>query len=188
MLSLLVCTGAIVMPANPPFILRLHNPSKGMYPIIAESIAQWSQIKLAIHQQKKPYRSTVTTSGHVLAMNPLDGDDSPAIDCLKTHTNLIDHIPRLVDYVHVAEDNTPCFKCFFTSAESPKAIAARLDGTNIWLLISDYGGILSCDECKTNIDRTEFTQIQNGFMNLLSNKTEGGYVGKIVPVPKDFRK
>lgn len=188
MFSFLVCIGALVVPAKPPFILRLHNPSKGMYPVISESIAQWCQIKMAIHQQKKLYRSTVTSSGHVLAMNPLDGDESPAIDCLKAHTSLIDQVPRLVDCVHVAEDNTPCFRCFFTSLESEKAVAARLDGTNVWLLISDYGGVLPCDECKSNIDRQEFTQIQNGFIDLLSNKTTGGYVGKIVPVPKDFRK
>ena len=177
---------AVTMPAQPPFILRLHNPT-GMYPPIKESLAHWAIAKMALADTG--CKSGVTASGHVLLAKPIssDGDwtikDEAPMDVLQRKSALChENDYRLVDCTQIFENGDPCFHCFITSVDESTAIAARIDGTAIWILVSNYMGLIECNECKTGIDRREWNEIQKGFIDLILDLEWGGMVGKVTPV------
>lgn len=163
---------AFTMRSPPPFILRLYEPPQGMYPSIHEAIVHWAISRNAL--QTTNCQCTITNSGHVLLTTPLS-DTVPRtspMDLLKREAEFRSGFLRdevlLVDCMEIFESTTPKFRCFLTCMEERNAYAARIEGTSIWVLLSNFMGLVECNPCKTSIDRREWQEIQKGFLKALN--------------------
>ena len=144
-----------------------------MHPVLHKSVAQLVIARRAL--EKTGCRSMVTKSGHVLIATPIDAattEEQPAVSFLCRNETRAAEID-LVDFMHVFDANEPCFKCFFTDDDEWSGLAARIDGTTLWVLVTNPFGIFEVNECKTSINRAEWQDIQESFMGLLQNVDEG---------------
>ena len=111
----------------------------------------------------------VTSSGKILLAASLETDvvGPTAMQSLESFKS---YFPRgfvLRDALHVFSSDEQSFQCFITGMLERDAIAARIEHTNIWILISDFVGTVTVNELHCNLSREEFREIQGGFVSML---------------------
>ena len=111
----------------------------------------------------------MTSSGHNLLMAP-----PSACTIGKTPMQVVEESGvadgmqiTISDCVQVFHSDHAKFRCFLTNHQVQTGLAARIDGTFIWVLISDCMGLAQCNQCASNISLSHFKEIQNGYVNLV---------------------
>lgn len=112
---------------------------------------------------------SATRSAHVVVAAPLSArtEVTLPIDAI-SRISLFPPKISLVDSMCVFTSDTPCFRCIVTGIDADVGIASRIDGTDVWILCSNYVGGLDCNELKSSLSREDFSQLQREFMFLCS--------------------
>lgn len=152
-----------------PFRIRLEDIDSMT---VSKAYALWHYNIMVKILEQHGCDLKLTSSGHVLLAKSIDArcSDFPAIDVLKQspvfYLNRTNEI-QLVDVVDILISEDDIFQCFLTNTVKKHAFAARIEGTSIWLLICNFLGLMSCNECSSHISRRDFDEIQRGFEELL---------------------
>lgn len=159
---------AIVRMSSPPFVLQLCGDAHAskLKPNILN--ACFTHKRLSVCSSLNDYIVFMTSSGHNLVMAPL-----AACRIGKTPMQVLEESGitdgkeiKIADCVNVFESEHVKFRCFLTNHQVRTGIAARIDGTFIWILISDCMGLVECNQCASSISLSEFEEIQNAYANL----------------------
>lgn len=160
---------ALVVKAPLPFRLGLEDIPKKVNTVFQQSVQHYMITKNVMREIGG--KSFLTPSGHVLLLAPLEAStqNCTAIQFLEDHVDFLPDHPRLLDAVPVITSSKECFQCFVTSIPYCYVMAARIEGTHIWIAISKHVEI-EYNPCVININRQEFQDIQHGFMELLTGR------------------
>ena len=167
LLVFLNSVSSMMRVSPPPLVLQLRKNEPGLYPPLDESIMYWG----LSHSLLKAVgcSSRLTHHGHVVLTAPLSSTfecESTPLEWLQARLNFRKELV-LTDCTTVFTSDMTSFKCFLSGMPSCTGIAARIEGTGVWLLISNYMGIVTCNECKSTVDIHEWRDIQNEIVNAL---------------------
>ena len=158
MLQIILWMMALV-PATLPPRLVLENVVRSSQ--TQKSLLYWTSTSRAFKHMD--LRSHLTPTGHVLWMMPLDGLYTYPIDRLLQDPVFQD--VRFVDGVDMFSSEFHCFRCFITGSRHSSSKAVRIQGTPVWVLVSN---LMESNRYKSSIDRREFYEIQSGFLKMVS--------------------
>lgn len=159
---------SLVIKAPLPFRLGLEDIPKKVNTVFQQSVQHYMVTKNAMVEIGG--KSYLTPSGHVLLLAPLEAStqNCTPIQFLEDNVEILPDHPRLVDAVPVITSSKECFQCFVTSSPNCYLMAARIEGTHVWIAISNH--VIDYNPCVININRQEFQDIQHGFMELLTGR------------------